>query len=670
MKTTTKLLQFLACSAFLASASTGFAQNTVYRWIGGSSVWTTAGNWAVESGTGSTPPPTGGTIAARINVGATGNLNPTNAMVYAAAQGETRFNPTDNRVLVIANGASTATVTISGGIFDSRNTGTAAATNSDAMANGNASAVATLNITGGTYTNVNGGARRLNVGLNGGTATVNISAGNLISGFITFGNHAGSVTLATTSTVNISGTGVLETGGFTRESSTTPAGISNITSNITFNGGTLRARDANNADFMADAAISGTALVKVGGVTIDSNGFNIGISQALTQDAGSTGGGLTKSGAGTLTLSGANTYTGATSINAGTLSASNIVVSGGNSHLGNATSAVTLGSAGAQGTLSYTGNSATYARGLTIGGAGGGRFDVATSGQTVTMTTAGVAGTGLFTVGGAGNTTINTALSHTGGLTKADAGILTLAGSNTYTGATTITGGSLALSGSGSIASSSAITINSSTSLSVTGLTGNFTLGASQSLGGSGTLTATGKTVIASGTLTPGNSPGTLTQDGGTLQLGVGGDLNWQVYDANGPAGIGGFDTVSLINGATLDLSALSVGNTYNINLWSLSGIGPDANGNAINFNNSLNYAWTLFSTGTAINDFDTSKFTINTGAFNGTSGFSNTLNGSFQMALSGDSTDLVLTYTAVPEPGAALLGGLGLLVLLRRRRN
>jgi hypothetical protein len=119
-----------------------------------------------------------------------------------------------------------------------------------------------------------------------------------------------------------------------------------------------------------------------------------------------------------------------------------------------------------------------------------------------------------------------------------------------------------------------------------------------------------------------------------------------------------------------LDLSLLSAGNTYNINLWSLSGLGPDVNGDAINFNNTVNQSWTLFSTGSTISGFSTDKFTINTGAFNGTSGFSNALGGGvFSVGLGDSNTDLVLNFTAIPEPGAALIGSLGMLALLRRRR-
>jgi autotransporter-associated beta strand protein len=279
------------------------------------------------------------------------------------------------------------------------------------------------------------------------------------------------------------------------------------------------------------------------------------------------------------------------------------------------------------------------------------------------------AGEGNFNVGVA--TAANSAISgSTGSLIKNGAGALTINSGTTYGGATTISGGKLALAGSGPLANTPTIIVGASTTFDVSGLTASsYTLGSSQTVGGSGTILATGKTVVANGTLSPGSSPGTLTQDGGSLQLGVGGDYNWQIHDADGAAGTG-YDTTSLINGATLDLSLLSAGNTYNINLWSLSGIGPDVSGNAIDFNNTLAYSWTLFSTGTAITGFSTDKFTINTGAFNGTTGFSNALGGgTFSVGLSGDNTDLVLKFTSVPEPNAALLGSLSIIALLRRRR-
>jgi len=150
--------------------------------------------------------------------------------------------------------------------------------------------------------------------------------------------------------------------------------------------------------------------------------------------------------------------------------------------------------------------------------------------------------------------------------------------------------------------------------------------------------------------------------DGGTLALVNGGDYSFQIIDAAGLAGTG-YDTVSLTNGATLNLAALTAGG-YTINLLSLTSIGPDVSGNANFFNNAQNYSWTLFSTGSAIANFDIGDFTINS------AGFTNALGGGgFSVGLADGNTDLVLNFTAIPEPTAALLGCLGVLLILRRRR-
>ena len=74
--------------------------------------------------------------------------------------------------------------------------------------------------------------------------------------------------------------------------------------------------------------------------------------------------GLTKSGAGMLTISNANTYTGATTVSGGTLSVNTIADTGGTSAIGFGT-LITLSGNGS--TLSYTGAGlATTARGITI----------------------------------------------------------------------------------------------------------------------------------------------------------------------------------------------------------------------------------------------------------------------------------------------------------------
>jgi autotransporter-associated beta strand protein len=168
---------------------------------------------------------------------------------------------------------------------------------------------ATYNISGGTlYVDgrlATSGISPLQVG-NGCTGTLNISG----DGFVNMPYD--SVTLGTAGTA----TGVINLDGGTLLTTYISKGAGSGTFN--FNGGVLKSAAASETFMQGLTA----ANVKSGGARIDSNSYNITIGQALLHDAGLGGtvdGGLTKDGAGALTLSGVNTYTGDTTVSAGTL---------------------------------------------------------------------------------------------------------------------------------------------------------------------------------------------------------------------------------------------------------------------------------------------------------------------------------------------------------------
>ena len=147
--------------------------------------------------------------------------------------------------------------------------------------------VATLTMTGGTLTT--NGLRMASGydGAVGGTTTVNLNGGTL-------------------STLNVFSEAV-------------NAGTKG-TSTFNFNGGTLKAIQSNTT-FVQGLT---SANVRNGGAIIDTNGVNVTIAQALVHSSiggdNAIDGGLTKQGLGTLTLTGANTFTGDIHVNAGILS--------------------------------------------------------------------------------------------------------------------------------------------------------------------------------------------------------------------------------------------------------------------------------------------------------------------------------------------------------------
>lgn len=394
---------------------------------------------------------------------------------------------------------------------------------------------------------------------------------------------------------------------------------------------------------------AGTAQLEVflqtnGNINVVNSGATLDIATRLRERNGSFG--FTKTGAGTLILRGSNTYTGTTILQEGTLGLRN----------SNALSSGALTING--GTLASMVSSRTISNNVTVGG----DFTLGGYSQALTLN-------GTIDLGGEvrsitldNSATIGGIISN-GGLTKLGSVTLTLSAANDYTGATTVSNGVLAVSSTGTLNSSSGVTINggtfrynSSTNLSP-GVT--FTSGSLAGTNWNGNL---GGLIISSGqTISPGDSPGTATTTSQTWA--GGGSYLWEINNATGTAGMDpGWDLLS--GTGTLDITSTSV-SPFNILVTSLT-LG-NVNGLATNFSDLTSYNWLIADFAT-INGFDDTAFNIDTSAF------TNSFTGTFGVSLGGvgelpgDDNQIYLTYTAIPEPSAALLGGLGLLALLRRR--
>ena len=270
---------------------------------------------------------------------------------------------------------------------------------------------------------------------------------------------------------------------------------------ITVNGGTIKTSTGASITLSSTIALSANSNFDVVGGT------------SLTSTVSGTSGGLTKSGSGTLTLSGTN-YRGTASepaaitISAGTLSASDL----------HAFTALSVES--------------------------GATYQLTTYNDTV----ASIAGAGninlekYLTIAGASDTNFSGIISGTGGLTKSGLGTLTLSGTNTYTGATTVSAGTLAVTANNALGTNAAgTTVASGATLDFDGV--NYSTTEAITVNGGTIKTSTGASTVA-----------------GTIALGANSNFNVVGTSLTSSGVISGAGGLTKSGSGTLTLSGI---NTY-----------------------------------------------------------------------------------------------------------
>ncbi|MEY5273567.1 autotransporter outer membrane beta-barrel domain-containing protein, partial [Salmonella enterica subsp. enterica serovar Corvallis] len=475
----------------------------------------------------------GGTLVAT-NVDALGSGDVTDDATLELNTGGTFDNAISGSGQVVKSGDKMLTLSgtnsYSGGTLISG--GTLVATNVDALGSGDVTDDATLELnTGGTFDNAISGSGQV---VKSGDDTLTLSGSNTYTGgTIISGGTLVASNVEALGTGDVTNDAVLElnTGGDfdnaisgsgqvvkSGDETLTLSGSNTYTGGTLISGGTLV---ASNVEALGSGDVTNDAVLELN----TGGDFTNAISGS---------GQVVKSGDETLTLSGANSYTGGTLISGGTLIASNVEALGTGDVTDNAVLELNTGgdfdnAISGSGQVEKSGDET-----LTLSGANSYTGGTLISSGTLVANDVNALGTGDVTdnavlelnTGG----TFDNAISGSGQVVKSGDKTLTLSGSNTYTGGTTISGGTLIASnvealGSGNIDNYASLQLNASGQFVTANLTTHDN--ATTAIGAGSTLRANTLTQEANSTLavhlTDSNSGAIVTADhanlGGTLDI-------------------------------------------------------------------------------------------------------------------------------------------------------